>query len=155
MVSKEQKRASLHEKLQILRALTHSQAANKKSIIADASTYIKELKQKISKLNQEIACVHNTTSTALGEEPSPLVSVEVLEKGFLISVFMDKNSPGLLASILEAFDVLGLTVLEARASCASSFRFQAVGGEDEGEEVIDADAVEQAVMQAIRSYPGN
>ena len=57
------------------------------------------------------------------------VSVEVLEDGFLISVFMDKNSPGLLASILKAFDVLGLTVLEARASCASSFRLQAVGGE--------------------------
>jgi hypothetical protein len=42
---------------------------------------------------------------------------------------MDKNSPGLLASILKAFDVLGLTVLEARASCAGSFRLQAVGGE--------------------------
>jgi hypothetical protein len=57
------------------------------------------------------------------------VGVEVFEKGFLISVFMDKNSPGLLASILKAFDVLGLTVLEARASCASSFRLQAVVGE--------------------------
>jgi hypothetical protein len=57
------------------------------------------------------------------------VGVEVFEKGFLISVFMDKNSPGLLASILKAFDVLGLTVLEVRASCAGSFRLQAVGGE--------------------------
>ncbi|KAK1683816.1 hypothetical protein QYE76_044664 [Lolium multiflorum] len=155
MVSKEQKRASLHEKLQILRTLTHSQAANKRSIIADASTYIKDLKQKISKLNQEIACTQNTTSPTLCEEPSQLVSVEVVEKGFLISVFTNKNSPGLLASILEAFDVLGLTVLEARASCAGSFRLQAVGGEDEGEEVIDAQAVEEAVMHAIRSYPGN
>jgi hypothetical protein len=57
------------------------------------------------------------------------VSVEVVEKGFLISVFTNKNSPGLIAAILEAFDVLGLTVLEARASCAGSFRLQAVGGE--------------------------
>jgi hypothetical protein len=27
--------------------------------------------------------------------------------------------------------------------------------QDEGDEVMDAHAVEQAVMQAIRSYPGN
>ena len=51
--------------------------ADKKSIIADASTYIKDLKQKISKLNQEIACAQNTTSTSLCEEPSPLVGINV------------------------------------------------------------------------------
>src|SRR5436190_12712989 len=86
---------------------------NKMSIIADASTYIKDLKQKIAKLNQEIA---STQHTNMGQEPSPLVSVEVIEKGCLINVFVDKSSPALLASILEAFDELGLTVLEARAS---------------------------------------
>uniref|UniRef100_A0A0D9WF92 Plant bHLH transcription factor ACT-like domain-containing protein n=1 Tax=Leersia perrieri TaxID=77586 RepID=A0A0D9WF92_9ORYZ len=110
MVSREQKRASLHDKLQILRTLTHSHA----------------------------------------------VRVQVLEKGFLINVFMDKSSPGLLASILEAFDGLGLTVLEARASCSNSFRLQAVGAEhDEADGLIDANAVELAVMQAIKSFPGN
>uniref|UniRef100_A0A0A9H1U6 Plant bHLH transcription factor ACT-like domain-containing protein n=1 Tax=Arundo donax TaxID=35708 RepID=A0A0A9H1U6_ARUDO len=145
MVSREQKRAILHEKLQVLRSVTHSHAGNKMSIIVDASTYIKELKQKIGKLNQEIASAEHT----------PLVSVEVLEKGFLINVFVEKSSPGLLASILEAFDGLGLTVLEARASCAGSFRLEAVGGEDEDEARIDADVVEQAVVQAIKNCPLN
>jgi hypothetical protein len=93
---------------------------NKMSIIADASAYIKDLKQKIAKLNQEFASAQDTYN-------SPLVSVEALEKGFLINVFVDKSSPVLLASILEAFDELGLTVLEARASCAGSFRLEAVG----------------------------
>lgn len=95
---------------------------NKMSIIADASTYIKDLKQKIAKLNQEIASIETADN-------SPLVSVEALETSFLINVFVDKSSPGLLASILEAFDQLGLTVLEARASCSGSFRLEAVGGE--------------------------
>jgi hypothetical protein len=51
--------------------------ANKRSIIADASTYIKDLKQKISKLNQEIACTQNTTSPTLCEEPSQLVRIDI------------------------------------------------------------------------------
>jgi hypothetical protein len=92
------------------------------SIIADASTYIRDLKQKIAKLNQEIATAQDTDN-------SPLVSVESLEKGFLINVCVDKTDPGLLASILEAIDELGLTVPEVRASCAGSFRLEAVGGE--------------------------
>jgi len=57
------------------------------------------------------------------------VTVETLGHGFLVSVFSDKSSPGLLVSILEAFDELGLSVLEATASCADTFRLEAVGGE--------------------------
>lgn len=58
------------------------------------------------------------------------VTVETLEKGFLINVCCGRSCPGLLVSILEAFEDLGLNVLEARVSCTESFRLQAVGGED-------------------------
>lgn len=61
------------------------------------------------------------------------VTVETLagagRHGFLINVFSDKSCPGLLVSILEAFDELGLSVLQATASCADTFRLEAVGGE--------------------------
>lgn len=60
------------------------------------------------------------------------VTVETLGHGgggFLINVFSDKTCPGLLVSVLEAFDELGLSVLEATASCDDSFRLEAVGGE--------------------------
>lgn len=57
------------------------------------------------------------------------VTVETLEKGFLINVFVDKSCPGLLVFILEAFEELDLNVQEARVSCTDSFRLQAVGGE--------------------------
>jgi hypothetical protein len=150
---------------------------DKMSIIADASSYIKDLQQKIAKLNQEIASAQHANVC------QPLVSVGVLDKGFLINVFMDKSCPpGLLASILEAFDEIGLTVLEARATCAGSFRLEAVGEvlnklhhkqmrwllllfksdlhllltfQEEDEGLIDAHAVEQAVVQAIKNCPTN
>lgn len=57
------------------------------------------------------------------------VTVETLEKGFVINVVSQNSCPGLLVSILEAFEELGLNVLEARVSCSDSFRLQAVGGE--------------------------
>jgi len=57
------------------------------------------------------------------------VTVETLEKGFLINVFSAKSSQGMLVSILEAIEEMRLTVLEARVSCTDNFRFQAVGGE--------------------------
>jgi len=56
------------------------------------------------------------------------VTVETLEKGFLINVYSAKTCPGLLVSILESFEEIGLNVLEARVTCTDTFRFHAVGG---------------------------
>ncbi|XP_010067578.1 transcription factor SCREAM2 isoform X2 [Eucalyptus grandis] len=149
MVSREQKRAVLHEKLQLLRSVTNSHALNKTSIIVDASKYIKELKQKVERLNQDIAIAETSS-----QQPQlPVVTVETLEKGFLINVFSDKSCPGLLVSILEAFEDLGLNVLEARVSCTDSFRLQAFGGENEEEgDMIDSQVIKQAVVQAVQNW---
>ncbi|XP_021299169.1 transcription factor SCREAM2-like isoform X1 [Herrania umbratica] len=150
MVSREHKRAALHEKLQLLRSITNSHALNKTSIIVDASKYIEELKQKVERLNQDI----EAAQTSNHQNPLPMqVTVETLEKRFLINVFSEKSCPGLLVSILEAFEQLGLNVLEARVSCTDSFRLQAVGGENEEQsETIDAQVVKQAVLQAIKNW---
>ncbi|CAK9153755.1 unnamed protein product [Ilex paraguariensis] len=149
MSSKEQKRSALYEKLQQLRSLTKSSAVSKASILVDASKYIEELKEKLEKLHQDVA-----TSQHLSDHNSlPVATVETLEKGFLINVFSEKNSPGLLVSILEAFEELGLEVLDARVSCSDSFHLEAVGGENEGQvDSIDAQVVKQAVLQAIRNW---
>ncbi|XP_009369246.2 transcription factor SCREAM2-like isoform X1 [Pyrus x bretschneideri] len=157
MVSREHKRAALYEKLQLLRSITNSHALNKTSIIVDASKYIEELKQKVERLNQDIANAQTTSSSSSDQNPLPgQVTVETLEKGFLINVFSEKSCPGLLVSVLEAFEDLGLNVLEARVSCADSFRLQAVGGENEEEgESIDAHAVKQAVAVAIKNWSEN
>ncbi|KAM0948072.1 putative transcription factor bHLH family [Dioscorea sansibarensis] len=149
MVSREVKGASLHEKLQLLRSVTNSHARNKTSIIVDASNYIRELKQKVERLNQEIS-----SSKADEEASTPMVTVETLNRGFLINVLSAKSCPGLLVSILEAFEELGLTVLEARVSCTDTFHLEAVGGENEVES-MDAHVVKQAVLQAIKNCPGS
>lgn len=156
MVSREHKRsASLHDKLQLLRSITNSHAQNKTSIIVDASKYIQELKQKVEALNQDIATTSTPDCTDL--DPLPVqVKVESAEKGFHINVFSEKSCPGLLVSILEAFEDMGLNVLQARVSCADSFRLEAVGGENEEEgESMDAQVVKQAVLQAVKNWSEN
>ncbi|CAL9096464.1 unnamed protein product [Musa textilis] len=147
MVSREHKRSALHEKLQILRSLTNSHALRKSSIIVDASKYIKDLKHKVERLNQEIAC----TQKPVDNSPLPAVTVETLEKGFLIHVFSEKSCPGLLVSVLEVFEDLGLNVLEAKASCTDTFRLQAIGRDGES---TDAEAVKEAVERAIKRFFG-
>ncbi|KDP21689.1 hypothetical protein JCGZ_03360 [Jatropha curcas] len=152
MVSRETKRAALHERLQLLRSITNSHALNKTSIIVDATKYIEGLKHKVERLNQDIAAAQ----TSSRQTPLPMVTVETLEKGFLINAFLDRSCPGLLVSILEAFEELGLIVQEARVSCTDSFRLQAVGGQNEEQvEIIDAQMVKQAVLEAIKNWSEN
>ncbi|XP_044511157.1 transcription factor BHLH3-like isoform X3 [Mangifera indica] len=124
---------------------------NKTSIVVDATEYIEELKQKVESLNQEIG----TSEMSTVQNSLPVqVTVEALEKGFLINVYSEKNSPNLLVSILEAFEKLGLEVLDARVSCTDSFQLEAMfeGDNSKGHaEGLDAQVVEQAVLQAINN----
>ncbi|WOL01890.1 hypothetical protein Cni_G10609 [Canna indica] len=145
MVSREHKRAVLHEKLQLLRSATHSRALSKTSIIMDASKYIEELKKKVEKLNREIANAQNVL---------PVVTVETLQKGFLINVSSERSYPGLLVCILEAFEQLGLSVVQARAICTGTFCLEAVGG-DITVASLDAQVVKQAVVHAIKTCSGS
>ncbi|KAI4353515.1 hypothetical protein L6164_002459 [Bauhinia variegata] len=145
MSSRDRKKAALQHKLQQLRAVTNSSALNRASIIVDASKHIEELKHKVEGVNTEL---ENTESSS---SQLPMVSVETLERGFLINVFSERNCPGMLVAILEAFEELGLDVLDARVSCEDTFQLEAVGGESEDNESIDAQVVKQTVLQAIRN----
>nr|XP_016505036.1 PREDICTED: transcription factor SCREAM2-like [Nicotiana tabacum] len=130
MVSREQKRAAaLHEKLQLLRSITKSHAISETSIIVDASKYIQELKHKVERLNHDITTTTTTQSSTNNTSSWPQVEVETLEKGFLVNVYSERSCPGLLVSILEVVEELGLNVLEARVSCTDTFRLEAFSGE--------------------------
>lgn len=156
MSSRDKKRrAALEEKYQLLRSVTNSNAANKASILVDASKHIQELKDKVEKLNQDISSSSIFTNDDDQHNPFPKVSVQTLERGFLVNVFSETNCPGLLVSILEAFEGLGLEVLDAKASCTDRFELEAVGEENEGVDSLDAQVVRQAVQQAIRNWSGS
>ncbi|KAL3365585.1 hypothetical protein AABB24_010615 [Solanum stoloniferum] len=153
MVSREQKRASvLHEKLQLLRSITKSHALSESSIIVDASKYIQELKHKVERLNEDITTTTTPQTNSNNKTSSwPQIEVETLEKGFLVNVYSERSCPGLLVSILQVLEDLGLNVLEARVSCTDTFRLQAFGGEDE-EAMINAQVVTEAVFEAIKNW---
>ncbi|XP_009803934.1 transcription factor SCREAM2-like [Nicotiana tabacum] len=154
MVSREQKRAAaLHEKLQLLRSITKSHAISETSIIVDASKYIQELKHKVERLNHDITTTTTTQSSTNNTSSWPQVEVETLEKGFLVNVYSERSCPGLLVSILEVVEELGLNVLEARVSCTDTFRLEAFSGEnEENEETINAQVVAEAVFEAIKNW---
>ncbi|KAJ1402467.1 Helix-loop-helix DNA-binding domain superfamily [Sesbania bispinosa] len=145
MGSKERRRVALQQ----LRHVTNSSALNKASIIVEASKYIQELKQKVEGLNSELGIAESSTTTQIDE--LPMVSVKTLKRGFLINVFLEKNCPGVLVSILEAFEELGLDVLDARVSCEDTFQLEAVGGESHKNHSVDAHVVKQAVLRAINN----
>ncbi|KDP22795.1 hypothetical protein JCGZ_00382 [Jatropha curcas] len=151
MSSRRQKKKALYDRLQLLRDVSHSSSVNKASITVDASKYIEELKDKVERLNQEIG---NPQVATTSQNQLPVqVTVETLEKGFLINVFSEQNCPGLLVSILEAFEELGLDVLDARVSCEDNFQLEAVGGEYQGDaDSLDAQVVKQTVVQAINNW---
>ncbi|XP_022966518.1 uncharacterized protein LOC111466169 [Cucurbita maxima] len=83
---------------------------------------------------------------------SAVVNVESLVRGFLINVYVEKNSPGLLVRILEAFEKLGLEVLDANVSCSDCFQLQAVGEENEDTKMVKPQVVKKAVKQAIKEW---
>ncbi|CAH8360441.1 unnamed protein product [Eruca vesicaria subsp. sativa] len=149
MVSKEYKRdSSLRENFQLLRSITNSHAESETSIIEDASKYIKKLKHKVEKINNE-----TTSEQYLCDPTDPMVTVETLEKGFMINIMSGKNEQGMLVCVLEAFEDLGLEVVEARVSCTDTFSLHAIGisNNDDGQS-MDAEAVKQAVSEAVRTW---
>ncbi|KAJ0255401.1 Transcription regulator [Hirschfeldia incana] len=152
MVSREYKRdSSLREKFQLLRSITSSSAESETSIIVDASKYIKKLKQKVEKINNE-----TMSEQYFCHLTEPMVTVEILEKGFMIKVMSGKNETGLLVCVLEAFEHLGLEVVEARVSCMDSFSLHAIGSSNNDDcGSMDAESVKQAVAVAIRTRSGS
>ncbi|KAJ6859499.1 hypothetical protein NC652_041705 [Populus alba x Populus x berolinensis] len=161
MFSSEQEREAMFKKLQLLRSITNSHAHDKASVILDASKYIKDLKQRVERLNQDIATAASFTGESfptccdLGSLfKHRQIRVEEQEDDFLIKVFTTRNCQGLLVFILEAFEELSLEVLQARVSTSDSFILEAIATREnkEADDHIDAQMVEQVVLQGIQKW---
>ncbi|KAF5821056.1 hypothetical protein HanXRQr2_Chr01g0009321 [Helianthus annuus] len=149
MGSKEEQRAALYQKFKELGSVSHSDAVNKTSIVVEAANYIEELKHKVEKLDEDIMSSNEATSIPMK------ATVETLDKGFRINVFSEEDCPGLLVSILEAFEELGLDVRDANISCSNKFHLQAIGEllKNEGHvDDIDAQVVKRTVLKAIKYW---
>ncbi|KAK4798775.1 hypothetical protein SAY86_031101 [Trapa natans] len=147
---KKMEAGELHQKLQLLRSITHSNALDDASVILDASRYIQDLKHKVERLNEDIGTAQNLSN---GRSSLPAVSVETLEKGHLISVISARNcEANMLCSVLEVFEELGFNVLEARVSCVGRFQLQVIVEVSQNGEggSMESLAIKQAVIRAIR-----
>ncbi|XP_057536232.1 uncharacterized protein LOC130814182 isoform X2 [Amaranthus tricolor] len=80
------------------------------------------------------------------------VNVETLENMFTVNVESEQNCPGLLLTIIQVFEELGLDVLNAEAACNDGFELAAQGVWNEGAESLDAEIVKQVVIEAIRKW---
>ncbi|XP_059626929.1 uncharacterized protein LOC132269689 [Cornus florida] len=152
MVSREHKRSTMYRKLQLLRSITNSHAQNKSLLTLDSSKNTEKSRQKVERLNHQNMA---TTQISTAQDPLPTVKVEAQEEGFLIDVLSERSCTGLLVFVLEAFEELGLEVFHARVFCSDNFHLEAVlgGYENQGQaEKIDAQAVKQAILQAIQNW---
>ncbi|KAK7385604.1 hypothetical protein VNO78_31332 [Psophocarpus tetragonolobus] len=153
MVSRVHKRTALYRSIQQLRSITNSHARCKTSVILDASEYILGLKQKLQELNQLALAAAQNINVIDDYGPMPMLKVEPQEEGYMVKVRSQRSCQGLLAFILEAFERLGLEVLQARASCVDTFSLEAFGiKENQDIPLVDAKVVEQVVSQAIQNW---
>ncbi|KAK7276090.1 hypothetical protein RIF29_17223 [Crotalaria pallida] len=152
MVARVHKRTGgMHRSLQRLRSITKSHARHKTSVILDASEYIRDLKQRLLELNQlAVAAAQKVIDCG----PMPMLKVEPQENGFMIEVLSQRSCQGLLVFILEAFEELGLEVLQARVSCVDNFCLEAIGIKNNHKDTrhMDAQVVEQVVSKAIQNW---
>ncbi|KAG2394979.1 hypothetical protein LR48_Vigan09g134000 [Vigna angularis] len=122
----------------------------KASVLLDVSNCIQGLKQKLQELNELTVA----TARQIAEyDPMPKLEVEIQEEGFVIKVLSQRSCQGLLVFILEAFEELGLDVVQARVSCADSFSLEALGNKNnEDSRALDAQLVEEVVSKAIQNW---
>lgn len=152
----------LDENLSLLRSITNSCAIRKNCIILDALKYIEELKRRVNELNRDLVAeleVHQGGNAGRGLDldldsdsapalPTVTVASEERTGGLQIHVACQKW-PGLLVAILEAVEVLGLNVLQARVSCKNYFMFDALSGEDKQGRTMDLNLVKATLLQVI------
>ena len=81
------------------------------------------------------------------------MKVEKIGEEFVVKVTCSKGGDKLV-SILEAFDELGLNVLQARVSCSHFFVMEAIAVAQD-QQTIDIKDITQAVLKAIDEKQGD
>ncbi|KAL6282502.1 hypothetical protein ACE6H2_013431 [Prunus campanulata] len=149
MVSGLQKRAPLRRKLQNLSSLTKMKSVKRSSIFMEALLQIYTLKLKLEAVQREYLHLMALKTEYLNRiKHSQEVKVEKIEEGFLVRVKCE-NAGDTLVSVLEAFEEMGLTVLQARISSNNYFSMEAIAvAENQNQDQLDVRDVTQAITRA-------
>ncbi|KAB2601335.1 hypothetical protein D8674_002340 [Pyrus ussuriensis x Pyrus communis] len=153
IVSGMRKRAALRRKLQILRSLTKTKSVKRSSIIMDALFHIYMLKLKLEAVQREylhLMAIKTGYIRLIKHLQVPKeVKVEKIKEGFLVRVKCEK-AKDTLVSVLEAFEEMGLNVVQGRVSCNNYFSMEAIAAVADGEskDQMDVRVVTQAILRA-------
>lgn len=156
MANKLQRRTASRRKLQLLRTLTNSKSVKRKNAIISKVLQIYKLKVKLEEIQREyqnLLAIRNQYLTSLEHIQIPKeVKVEKINNGqeFGVKVSCNKGSGDKLVSILEAFDELGLNVVQARICCNHFFAMEAnISVADQDLQAMDTKDITEAVLKAI------
>ncbi|XP_021813205.1 uncharacterized protein LOC110756121 [Prunus avium] len=152
MVSGLQKRAPLRRKLQNLSSLTKMKSVKRSSIFMEALLQIYMLKLKLEAVQREYLHLMALKTEYLNlikhSQVPKEVKVEKIDEGFLVRVKCE-NVGDTLVSVLEAFEEMGLTVLQARISSNNYFSMEAIAvAENQNQDQLDVRDITQAITRA-------
>ncbi|XVE51493.1 hypothetical protein DITRI_Ditri02bG0046100 [Diplodiscus trichospermus] len=158
MVTELQRRTASRRKLHHLRTLTKTKSVKRGSIILNVLLHLCKLIVKLEEMQREyqnLMAIRNEYLILLKHMQIPKeVKVEKIGEVFVVKVTCNKGAGDKLVSILEAFDELGLNVLQARVSCTHFFAMEAIAVAQD-KQSTDTKVVTQAVLKAIEKQGGN
>ncbi|XVE88234.1 hypothetical protein DITRI_Ditri19aG0053300 [Diplodiscus trichospermus] len=158
MANKLQRRTASRRKLQLQRTLTNSISVKRSSILLNFLLHFFKLKAKLEEIQREyqnLVAIRNEYLTLLKYIQIPKeVKVEKNGEEFAVKVTCNKGGDKLV-SILEAFEELGLNVLQARVSCSHFFAMEAIAVAQDQQQTIDIKDITQAVLKAIDEKRGD
>ncbi|KAE8728757.1 hypothetical protein F3Y22_tig00004072pilonHSYRG00095 [Hibiscus syriacus] len=151
MANKLQRRAASHRKLQLMRTLTNSKSVRGSSSILNVLLHFHKVRVELEEMQREyqnLMAIRNEYFTLLNQLQIPKeVKVEKNGEEFTVRVRCNKGGDTLV-SIVEAFEELGLNVVQARACCNHFFAMEAIVV-DQDQETTDIKDITQAVLKAI------
>ncbi|KAL4310424.1 hypothetical protein GQ457_01G041700 [Hibiscus cannabinus] len=136
--------------------LTHSKSVIQKSLLVKGSilnvlVHFHKLRVKLEEIQREyqnLIAIRNEYLALLNQIQIPKeVKVEKNGQEFVVKVRCNKGGDELV-SIVEAFEQLGLNVVEARVCCNHFFAMEAIVV-DQDQQATDIKHVTQAVLKAI------
>lgn len=133
LMAERRRRKRLNDRLSMLRSIVPNiSKMDRTSIVGDTIDYVKDLQEKIHKLEEEldtkgemnlVGSFNENTSEAIPKSPSKF-DVERRDESTRIEICCAAK-PGLLLSTVETIESLGLDIQQCVISCFSEFSLQA------------------------------
>ncbi|EOA39296.1 hypothetical protein CARUB_v10012307mg, partial [Capsella rubella] len=148
MVASEQKKRAVQGKPHFLKNLTHFKLSNHEQsmVIKEALLYIDMLKIKIKALQRDHEGFKIIKKEHLHQFQE--VKVEKIGERFQVKIKSVKGEFSLV-NILEAFEEMGLSVAQARASCLDSFAMEAIVAPLSKDKLWSVDDMTQTLVKAL------